>query len=514
MKTIIDQLKEQLKKEARSLLPALGIKTGKETVIGLDLGLKGFRAVRVTGSIKEIPLKDILIKDMNALKDLATQMNIDPEKRICINFSGENIAIRRASVPIMPQEEIEEALRWELKDHVQFGIEKARIKFEILGEEETEDGSKKIDLIAIVYKEKDVEEKVRELKNLGLNIQGVFPTEFSLAGYVGHLNIVSPQEKIAVVDIGSARTTISIIENKRLCFVRDVAMGGDTITEAMTGVLVSDKGKIELSKEEAEKLKREQGISEDIKILSMMRPVLERLSNQIKQSLEYYEHRFKSDAVKKIILAGNGSKLKGLKEYLAKETSLEVMEIFPESACAMGLSLIRGSGLNLIPEKYKVEKKAALKRIFLRMISIVIAFLFLFSYGLLSIKSINLRNELKIYRSHWENIKDVKSIKDRTDLYGYAVSVVSHEDLHAGRIMKELSNLVPSFIMLDNLVIKDKEPNVRVSGIIMREEKLSEFMSNLENSAMFEKVKLVFSEKNEDYSSGVVDFEITCDLTR
>ncbi len=507
-------IKEQLKKESKALLSGLGIKTEGETVIGLDLGLKGFRAVRVREGIEEIPLKDILVKDVNELKDLVSQMKIDPDENVSINFSSDNLAIRRASVPLMPKEEMEEALRWELKEQVQFDITKAKIKFDILGEREADDGSKRIDLIAIVYKEKDVEEKVRELKSSGLNIQSVFPSDFALASYVSHQKIILPQEKVGLVDIGGIKTTMGIIENGKLCFARDVAIGGDTITEAMTGVLISDKGKVGLSREEAEKIKHEQGIPDDIGILSMMRPVLEKLSNQIKRSLEYYEHRFKSDVVEKIILAGSGSKLKGLKEFISKETALEVIETLPETACASGLALISDSDLNLLPKKFKVEKKAALKKISLRMVSVLAGLIFLLSYILLSVRAINLGNELNIYRTYWESIKDIKSINDRTTLFGYAINTVSQEELGAGKIMRELSNLVPSFIMLEKLVVRDKEPHIRLSGIIRRGDKLSEFMLNLENSAMFEKVKLVFSEKDKDYSSEALDFEIVCSSTK
>jgi len=509
---VMKAIKEQLKKESKALLSGLGIGTGSRSVIGLDLGLKDFRAVRVQKADKKASVKDILARPMDQLKHLNKELHIDEDENVSINFNSDNMAIRRASLPVMPKEEIEEALRWELKEQVQLDISHAKIKFDILGEKVADDGSKKIELIAIVYKEKEIEEKIRELKGLGLNVQGVFPSDFALAGYIDNQKIILSQEKVGLVDIGGVKTTIGVIENGKLCFARDVAVGGDTITEAMTGVLVSDKGKIELSMEEAEKIKHEQGVSSDISILSMMRPVLEKLANQTKRSLEYYEHRFQSDAVKKIILAGSGSKLKGLKEFISKETSLEVIHVLPETACATGLALISDSSLNLLPKKFKAEKKAALKKVSVRMVSIALGLVFLFSYLLLSVRAINLNNELGVYRSYWQSIKDVASIKDRTALFGYAISRVSHDELGAGKIMKELSNVVPSFVMLETLDIMTEEPSIELSGIIRQGDKLSEFMLALENSVMFEKVKLIFSEKNEDYSSGALDFEIACQV--
>jgi len=310
IKKILGPYIEQLKKEAKVLLSAAGKKASQRKVIGLDLGLKHFKAVRVKRSSKDFSIEDNTVKEITHLRDLNKDMNIGPEEEISLGFDIDNLAIRRASIPFMPKEEIEEALRWELKEEIEFNIDTARIKFSILGEREEND-SKKIDLIAIVYREDNIEEKVNELKSFGLNIQDVFPVEFALTNYITNLNIVPSGEKVAIVDIGSVKTKISIIENGKLCFARDVSIGGDTITEAMTGVLVSDKGKINFSKEEAEKLKCEKGIPKDIRVLSMMRPVLEKLSNQIRRSLDYYEHRF-NDSVEKIILSGGTSKLKGI----------------------------------------------------------------------------------------------------------------------------------------------------------------------------------------------------------
>jgi len=510
-KKILEPYLEQLKKEADVLLSAAGIRRGQKRVIGLDLGKSHFRAVRAQKTGKDFSIKDSIIKEVGLIGDLNKDMHIASEEEISLDFDVEDLAIRRASVPLMPQEEIEEALKWELKEQVEFDIDKARIKFSILGEREEDDGSKKIDLIAIAYKEENVDQKVKELKGLGLNVQDVFPTEFALTDYATNLNIIPPGEKVAIVDIGSVKTRISIVENGRLCFARHVAIGGDTITEAMTGVLVSDKGKISLSKDEAEKLKCEKGIPKDIKILSMMRPVLERLSNQIKRSLDYYEHRF-NDSVEKVILSGGSSNLKGIKDYLSKEIGVEVLDILPELACAAGLTLIDQPEVNIIPEHFRQEKRAILRRMFLRTASFAVGSLFFVSYLFLSAKAVNLNNQIKIYNSYWETIKDVKTIGDKMALFTHTVNTVSYRTINTGNIMKELSNLTPSFVLLDDLVIKDKAPHVRLSGNILGGRKLSKFMSNLEGSPLFEKVKLIFSKKSDAYSPDSLDFEIVCNV--
>lgn len=510
MKTILGQFK----KEAKSILSDLGLGLRSGSVIGLDMGLKHFRAARVREGVEELPLKDTAIKGIHELKNLAAQMAISPDERISINFTNGELLIKRLSIPFMPIEEIEEALKWELREEFHSNIDKARIKFNILGHKETESDVKKIELIAVVYKEEAVEAEVKRLKALGLNVQSVIPTEFALTAYINYSKLIATKEPVAIADIGTLATTISIVEDGRLSFTRKVNMGGEAITEAMTDTLVSDKGKLQLSKEEAEKIKCEKGISEDLSILSMMRPVLEKFVTQIKASLDYWEHEFKSSAVTKIVLAGNGAKLKGFKEYVSREIGVDVLDVLPEFTVAFGLALACSSPINMLPEKFKEEKGGTIKKISLRMILVTLGFMFLFSYGLLTAKSINLKKEIQIYRTHLETVQDIRSIRDKMVVLGSAINTVSSGMIKPGSIMKELSNIVLPSVMLEDLVIKDSEPNIELSGIILKEEQLSEFMSSLESSPIFEKVQLIFSEKNKDYSTGVLDFEIACNLTR
>lgn len=509
MKPIVDQFK----KETNLLFSTLGFRTALEKIIGLDIGHKTFRAVRISRIGKNFCIKKDLIKNINSLKDLNKDFGIQPDEKVSINFHGDNIAIRQVSIPVMPKEEIEAALKWQLKDNIQFDIDTAKIRFDILSERDGQGGAKKIDVLAIIYREGEIEKKVEELRGFGLNVFSVFPSEFALTGYAKHLNIISSQDKTAIVDIGSKRTNIAIIENERLRFSRDLNIGGDDITEAMTGILVSDKGRVELSREEAEKIKCEQGIPiDDTGILSLMRPVLEKLAGQIKKSLDYYESIFQRSVIEKIILAGNGAKLKGLRDFMSKETGLDVLHILPEAACAAGLSLISGSDLNIIPERFAIEKKTLLKKVSFRIIFILIALLFLLSYGFLSARAVYLKNEVSVVRQHWENIKDVAPVKERIVELANAINDIHRETLNAGNIMKELSRIVPAYARLDDLSMRKNKPNIKISGFILKGDRLTEFMDSIERSSLFENVKLKFSKKVEPYSMNALQFELVFDI--
>jgi type IV pilus assembly protein PilM len=482
--------------------------------IGLDIGSRYFRAVRVKKVGDEFLVQDKLTGSIDELGQLSAKMHLMDNEELCVNCNPEDIVIKRVSIPLMPQEEIGSALKWELKEQVRFDIDKARVKFNVIGERKTEDGMKRIDLIAFAYQETGIRPKVKQLKEMGLNVQNVMPLDFALAKYANNAKIVPQDEKVAILDIGSVKTLISIIEKDKVCFTREISIGGDTITDAMTGVIITDKGRMELSKQDAENMKKEQGISSDIKMLSLIRPVLEKLTGQIKSSLEYYGQRFAEQDVKKLILAGNGSQMRGLKEYIIKETGLEVLGILPEEAGAIGLALSRDFNLNMLPEEFMAEDKKALKRFSMTMITFVLAGMLLFSYALLCIQAINLKKGIDIQRQHWDNLQEVRLLRDKIITYNNIINTVSLDSINASPIMKEISNLILSDMVLDKFVIDNKQPNIIISGIALKQDSLTGFMSKLESNVLFNNVKLSFSEKIQKTVQDAVKFEITCNIRK
>jgi len=104
--------------------------------------------------------------------------------------------------------------------------------------------------------------------------------------------------------MGAAITELNIYSVKEdavaLAFSRKLPFSGDTVTKSMTETLTSDRGKVELSLKEAERIKREHGIPRpenpqliDGKIsthevLSLIRPKVEQFAGDIGRSFDFY----------------------------------------------------------------------------------------------------------------------------------------------------------------------------------------------------------------------------------
>lgn len=118
-----------------------------------------------------------------------------------------------------------------------------------------------------------------------------------------------------IFDSGARTTTLSIFDTKGLRYLNNIKIAGSAFTKA----IAEDSG---LSREEAESVKRKEGLSEE-KILKILDPVLNSLCRQVQSSLEYYSKRYKKN-IDKIIICGGSSLMPGLVGYLGEKLGVRV----------------------------------------------------------------------------------------------------------------------------------------------------------------------------------------------
>jgi len=169
----------------------------------------------------------------------------------------------------------------------------------------------------------------------------------------------------------------------------------------------------------------------------------------------------------------------------------------------------------MLPEEYRAEDKKALKRFSVTVITFAMGVIVLFSYILLCMQAINLKKGVQIQKQYWNNLGEINLLKDKITAYSSVVTAVSMDGVRAGMIMKEISRMIFSDMVLDRITVDTREPNVKIGGVVSKQDSLTSFMSKLESNAMFHNIKLSFSEKNEaPGGQNSVKFEIICNLRK
>lgn len=520
----------------------------KTSIIGLDIGSSSIKLAQfikkedglhlVKADLKEIGSIDKSASEediLSSLKELLRGIEVKKSQFI-LTIDCPKTCTRKVTAPYMPKEELRDGIRLSAKSYFPFSIDDASLDFEILGSA-AEKSVKKYQLLVTTSPKGTIAKYLSLLNKLGIKPVSLIPVPLALKRVIEKTRPQKDAVK-AVLDIGGRFAELTIFAGQDLVFCRKIPVGGIDLTKALTGALVSDRGRTELSLKEAEKVKREVGIPPEneskiidekistIQILSMMRPALEQLAKEIERCFDYYREETGVGRIDSLVLFGGSTLLKGLLEFLSKELGVEVKlgspldnikietgaKISPVLACkggsnllapAVGSALSLGKGINLLPVEVKEEKKRTLKRAAILTTSTALILGIMLVYIGMRIKLTNFQKRIDVALLEESSLQPQLKLAETQSLANKALSGEPHwEDL-----LKELSNVVSENIYLTNLSMEEKV--IRMNGIIVSEEGeelLSGFILTLERG-IFKNVKLVTTKDIDKTSS---EFEIKC----
>ncbi|MBF0275265.1 MAG: type IV pilus assembly protein PilM [Nitrospinae bacterium] len=259
-------------------------------------------------------------------------------RKVITALSGDQVVIKKISLPVMSMEELEETILKEADQYLPFTIDECNIDYHIIknpteeeikeylenppdGEEEDEGPQMELFLVA-VHKEK-AETMSTIFKNAGLDLAVIDVNIFSLENSFEANHVLHQDEVVALVDIGANVTGINILSNKVSSFTRDIPLAGDFFTDKISKDLGVDY-------EEANKLKF--GISENGKdneeVVKSVLEGVEEFSKELSGAFEYFSTA-ENKPVDKIYFAGGGLGLQGVEKIIGEKLNVAVDIIDP-----------------------------------------------------------------------------------------------------------------------------------------------------------------------------------------
>lgn len=514
----------------------------KDYIVGLDIGSTSVRIVQfikkedslhlIKAGLEEIAsTSDEVSREkeiLSSLRKLLRGVDIKRSKFI-VSINCPKTAVRRVTAPYMPRGELREGIRLEAKNYFPFPIEEALLDFQILGDV-VEKGVKKYQLSLATSPKKTVNRYISLLNKLGIKPSSLIPAPLALQKVIETTHPEKDEIK-AILDVGGHLTELAIFKEKDLIFSRKIPVAGGDFTKAMTVVLVSDRGRTELTLDEAERIKREVGIPQageskmiddkisTIQILSMLRSPAEQLANEIDRCFDYYREETGGGKVDLLVLSGGGASLKGLVEFLSEELGIEVEvgdpldglkmeagamvkkeEIFHRLASAIGAALSEGRGINLLPAEVKEEMKRTFKRTTFEAVGATIILILAFMYIGMRIQLSNLQKRISVANMELSSLgPELKQVEARSLLA---------DEPYWEDVFKELSNIIPPDIYLMEFAMKNR--TIKMHGVVVSkgpEESLSNFIHTLEKG-IFKNVKLVTTKQMKEKSAN--EFELKC----
>ncbi|HEY5886033.1 MAG TPA: type IV pilus assembly protein PilM [Pyrinomonadaceae bacterium] len=342
---------------------------GKKNLVGLDIGSSSVKAVELNKkgnalqlvnlgfeSLQPDTIVDGQIMELNNVANVITSIFTEHQiktSRVAAGVSGHSVIVKNIVLPQMSEDELQESFSWHAEEHIPFDISDVNLDYQV-----TSTSTDALNVLMAACKS----DKIANVKQ-AIQLAGKQPVVIDVDAFaLQNCYEVNYQPKdtdvVALLNIGSSTMNINILNGTRSVFARDASVGGNQYTSLL-------QKELGLTFEQAEAAKRGFELPDGIEARPIQ-PIIETVSDilalEIRKTMDFYRATAEEneEAIQKILIAGGGSKLPGLTDYLARrfEIPVEVFnpfrqiqvdgrkfdpdymkEIVPDMAIAVGLAL-------------------------------------------------------------------------------------------------------------------------------------------------------------------------------
>ncbi|MCX5679072.1 MAG: pilus assembly protein PilM [Candidatus Omnitrophica bacterium] len=239
----------------------------KDYIVGLDIGSSSVKMVIFAAKEDGLTLINTRILEIkppaandetsSAVREILRGVDLKKSK-VVVNINCPQTSIRKITTPYMPKGELRDGILLEAKSYFPFPIDEAVVDFEVTGDV-VEKGVRKYEVAIAVCPIETSKKYVSILDKAGVKPAAFISTPYGLEK-IARLSVPADAKPVSYIDIGKTYTELIIMKGKTLVFSRKIPVSGDDFTKSLTSMLVTDKGKVQLSFNEAEVIKREVGI--------------------------------------------------------------------------------------------------------------------------------------------------------------------------------------------------------------------------------------------------------------
>jgi type IV pilus assembly protein PilM len=342
---------------------------GKKNLVGLDIGSSAIKAVELARkgpalqllnlgfeNLQTDTIVDGQIMELNNVSNVIAHIFSEHQirtTRVAAGVSGHSVIVKNIVLPHMSDEELQESFSWHAEEHIPFDIGDVNLDYEL-----TSKSSESLHVLMAACKS----DKINNVKQ-AIQLAGKQPVIIDIDAFAlqncYEVNYQPRQgEIVALLNVGAATMNINILNGTRSIFARDASVGGSQYTSLV-------QKELGISFEQAEAVKRGMSLPDGVEakpIQPIIEAVSETLALEVKKTFDFYRTTAQESeaTIQKILLAGGGSKLPGLPDFLAARFDIPVdvfdpfrtievdatkfdpdymREIVPEMAVAVGLAL-------------------------------------------------------------------------------------------------------------------------------------------------------------------------------
>ena len=310
--------------------PLLGLDISSTTVKLIELTKQGDGYRVENYSVRPLPADVVVeknITDVDAVAQVVkatVQQARSKVKDVALAVPGSAVITKTIEMPAgLTDDAMELQISLEADQYIPYPLEEVSIDFDVLGP--SEKSPEQVEVLLAACRSENVETRQAVLELAGLNAKVVDVEAYALERAFDLLadQIDGAFEKVvAVVDIGSTMTTLSVLVGGKIVYAREQLFGGKQLTEEI-------QRRYGLSEEEAGLAKRQGGLPDDYEA-EVLEPFKDNVVQQVTRSLQFFFSSSQYHEVDHVLLAGGVASMDGLADMVEDklETSTSVANPF------------------------------------------------------------------------------------------------------------------------------------------------------------------------------------------
>jgi type IV pilus assembly protein PilM len=311
-----------------------------KSLVGLDIGSSAVKAVELKPSgrgykvaafgCEPVPpdaIVDGAIIDSGAVAD-AIKRVFDGKrfksKDVCASLSGHAVIVKKITLPVMTETELNESIYWEAEQYIPYDIQDVNLDYQILDAGTGPEAQGGMEVLLVAAKKDRIGDYGTVIAQAGRTPVIVDVDAFALQNAYEVNYGFQPGEVVVLLNAGASAINVNILQDGQSVFTRDVSTGGNTYTEAI-------QKELDLPFDTAEQLKK--GIPVDGATFEDAQPILHAVTEnvllEIQKTFDFFRATAASDRIDRIVLSGGASRVDGLREMLQERFSAPVEHFDP-----------------------------------------------------------------------------------------------------------------------------------------------------------------------------------------
>jgi type IV pilus assembly protein PilM len=346
-----------------------------KNLVGVDIGTSSIKVCQVHdgrrgptlvrfgyGQLPPQAIVDGQVMDAGAVVETLMRVVRDAKIRtreVAVSVSGQSVIIRKITVPMMTAAELDEQIQWEAEQHIPFDIKDVEVDYQVLRRRAE---TSQMELLLVAAKKDHISDYTQLVRNAKLRpvvcdidaftVQNLFEFTFGL-----------PEERtVALINVGASLSSLNIVANGISAFTREIATGGNSVTEQI-------QKQLSIPFEQAEAYKC--GGTADapttfgivpLQVLPVIEAATDTIAAEIQRSLDFYVATSGENEISTIYLTGGSANLPTLVQSIQRRTRVDVKAWKPTERFASDPKTVNPADLELRGPQLAVALGLTLRR--------------------------------------------------------------------------------------------------------------------------------------------------------